>query len=64
MTQLNSGEHLRDMVYTPIETLPKKRLSFGSGLDYSIANSSLLKQLTLNIVRYLLGSLIVLICGN
>lgn len=38
----SSGEHLKGMEYTPIEVLPKKRMTFGSGLDYSEAKSSLI----------------------
>lgn len=37
-----SGEQLKGLVYTPIEQLPKKKMTFGGGLDYSEANSSLI----------------------
>ncbi|TKH47377.1 restriction endonuclease subunit S [Bacillus cereus] len=38
----SSGDHLKGMRYTPIEELPKRKMTFRGGLDYSEANSSLI----------------------
>jgi type I restriction enzyme S subunit len=37
----NPGSHLSKFVYTPIDQLPKNKMSFGTGLSYRDANSSL-----------------------
>ncbi|MBE6906381.1 MAG: hypothetical protein E7476_08935 [Ruminococcaceae bacterium] len=36
-----AGEHLKDMLYTPIDEIPKRSMSFFGGLPYGKANSSL-----------------------
>ena len=38
---IGPGEHLRGMFYTPLDEIPKRRMSFYGGLPYTEAKSSL-----------------------